>query len=216
MTHLSVTLAGAAHRAAPLLPSKKTLPVATQSFAEQHKQAFAETLSKVRIDPKGAKLAVETTSSQSNVTRQKSATAVMPSATTGPVGFNALVPATTNAATEETADPAVAPTTTATPLSANDAYWAKQPAAVQQLRNIGDSGQRAIMAGQLAAEGYSIDVPVMVWGWDASKTTQLRQGFGYTWVPSAMQAPVSAAPGISGGAIIPYDPAHPPAGSILV
>jgi hypothetical protein len=87
---------------------------------------------------------------------------------------------------------------------------------VQQLRNIGDPGQRAMLAGQLAAEGYSIDVPVMVWGWDASKTTQLRQGFGYTWVPSAMQAPVSAAPGISGGSISPYDPNHPPVGSIQV
>ena len=215
MTHLSVALAGAAHRAAPLLASKKTLPVATQSFAEQHKQAFAETFSKVRIDSKGAKLAAETTSSQTNVTRQNSATAGIPPVT-APIGFNTLIPATANAATDETANPAVAPTSTATLLSANDAYWAKQPAAVQQLRNIGDSGQRAIMAGQLAAEGYSIDVPVMVWGWDASKTTQLRQGFGYTWIPSAMQAPVSAAPGISGGAIIPYDPAHPPAGSIQV
>jgi hypothetical protein len=71
------------------------------------------------------------------------------------------------------------------------------------------------MAGQLAAEGYSIDTPVMVWGWDASKTTQLRQGFGYTWIPSAMQAAVTAAPGISGAGIIPYS-AVPPPGSILV
>jgi hypothetical protein len=56
----------------------------------------------------------------------------------------------------------------------------------------------------------------MVWGWDAGKTTQLRQGFGYTWVPSAMQQPVAAAPGIVGAGITPYDPNHPPPGSISV
>jgi hypothetical protein len=55
-----------------------------------------------------------------------------------------------------------------------------------------------------------------VWGWDPGKTTELRHGFGYTWIPSAMQPQVNAAPGISGGAIVPYDPAHPPVGSILV
>ena len=46
--------------------------------------------------------------------------------------------------------------------SFDDAYWAKQPAAVQQLRNIQDPTQRAATAAQLAGEGYSIDVPIMV------------------------------------------------------
>lgn len=100
--------------------------------------------------------------------------------------------------------------------SADDAYWAAQPAAVQQLQNINDPYQRAMLAGQLAAEGYSIDTPVMVWGWDPSKTTQLRESFGYTWVPSAMQASVTAAPGITGAGITPYDPNNPPPGSISV
>jgi hypothetical protein len=84
------------------------------------------------------------------------------------------------------------------------------------LQNIDDPYQRAMLAGQLAAEGYSIDTPVMVWGWDPGKTTQLRESFGYTWVPSAMQASVTAAPGITGAGITPYDPNNPPPGSISV
>jgi hypothetical protein len=100
--------------------------------------------------------------------------------------------------------------------SVDESYWAAQPAAVQQLQNIDDPYQRAMLAGQLAAEGYSIDTPVMVWGWDPSKTTQLRESFGYTWVPSAMQASVTAAPGITGAGITPYDPNNPPPGSISV
>jgi hypothetical protein len=199
MTHLSVRLAGASHHLAAASPGSRTLSVATQSFADQLSQAFAETLSKLGIDPKSVKLTVEDTSSQTNVTRQNPATANNSSV------INMIAPTT---APEAAAD--------ATPQSANEAYWSKQPSAVQQLRNIDDYAQRSILAGQLAAEGYRIDVPVMVWGWDPSKTTQLRQGFGYTWIPSAMLAQVSAAPGISGAGIIPYDPAHPPVGSIRV
>ena len=216
MTHLSVGLAGTTHHAVTALPSRKTLPVAPQSFAEQKTQAFAETLSRVRAASNSVKRAAVAPSRQTDVARQNSVTDSIPSAA-APIGFNALIPTTTNAAaTEEAVTSAPATSSATVTQSANDAYWAKQPAAVQRLRNIDDSGQRAMLAGQLAAEGYSIDVPVMVWGWDASKTTQLRQGFGYTWVPSAMQSPVTAAPGITGGAIIPYDPAHPPAGSIQV
>ena len=100
--------------------------------------------------------------------------------------------------------------------SADDAYWARQPPAVQQLREITDPDQRAALGAQLAGEGYSIDVPIMVWGWDAGKVTQLRQDFGYTWVPSAQQMPLSAAPGITGPGLTPYDPSRPPAGSIQV
>ena len=112
-------------------------------------------------------------------------------------------------------------TTTATtaaskaPLSATDAYWAKQPAAVQQLRNIQDPTTRAETASELAQEGYSIDVPIMVWGWDPSITTAARQSYGYTWVPSALQQPVAAAPGLSFNGTS-YNPSQPPAGSIMV
>jgi hypothetical protein len=56
----------------------------------------------------------------------------------------------------------------------------------------------------------------MVWGWDAGKVTAARESYGYTWVPSALQQPVAAAPGITGGGITPYDPKNPPSGSIQV
>jgi len=98
----------------------------------------------------------------------------------------------------------------------DDAYWAKQPEAIQQLREIDDRDQRLTLGTQLARQGYNIDVPIMIWGWDAGKVTAMRQANGYTWVPSALQEPVHAAPGLTGPGIIPYDPLHPPAGSILV
>jgi hypothetical protein len=126
---------------------------------------------------------------------------------------------TTPAATSST--PAAAPN--ATQAAADDeeafdnAYWAAQPTAVQALRNIQDPGERATMATQLASEGYSIDVPIMVWGWDPSITTSMRQADGYTWVPSALQGPVEMAPGLgSMGGIPAYNPNNPPVGSIAV
>jgi hypothetical protein len=210
MTHLSVRQAGAAHHIATISAGKKTLSIATQSFANQMSHAFAETLSKVRSDPNSGKQTIADTASQINVARQNSVTAS--AAVKAPVGFNALIPPS-----HTTPPPTPPPTIPITaPHSGDDVYWARQPAAVQELRNIGDYGQRSQMAGQLAAEGYSIDTPVMVWGWDASKTTQLRQGFGYTWVPSAMQAAVTAAPSLSGGSITAYNPLNPPSGSIPV
>src|SRR5512140_3030280 len=68
-----------------------------------------------------------------------------------------------------------------------DAYWAGQPPAVQQLRNIGDFVQRMSMANQLASQGYSIDKSIMVWGYDPMKTMVTRQIYGYSWVPSLNQ-----------------------------
>jgi hypothetical protein len=100
-------------------------------------------------------------------------------------------------------------------LSFDAAYWAKQPPAVQALQNIDDPTQRAMAAAQLAASGYQIDTPIMVWGWDPSKVATLRQDMGYTWVPSAFQSPVAAAPGLSNGSQA-YDPTNRPSGSIAV
>ncbi|MGA2877336.1 MAG: hypothetical protein ABSG13_00125 [Bryobacteraceae bacterium] len=102
------------------------------------------------------------------------------------------------------------------PMSFDQAYWASQPAAVQQLQDIQDPSQRTQVAEQLAQQGYSIDVPIMVWGWDAATTTAARQSMGYTWVPSAQQQPVESAPGVTFAGTTPYDPTHPPAGSITV
>jgi len=121
--------------------------------------------------------------------------------------------------TKSTAGSATASTTT--PADAQEAfdnaYWAQQPAAVQPLRDMQNQEQRTTLATQLASEGYSIDVPIMVWGWDPSLVTSMREADGYTWVPSALQNPIEAAPGFSGyGTVAAYNPNEPPAGSIAV
>ncbi len=102
------------------------------------------------------------------------------------------------------------------PDAADDAYWNAQPAAVQQLREMTSLSQREALAANLEGQGYKIDVPVMVWGWDAAKTTAMREQYGYTWIPAMGQAPVQEAPGANLPGLTPYDPNHPPPGSILV
>jgi len=95
-------------------------------------------------------------------------------------------------------------------------YWASQPPAVQALRTM-DPSERTTMAAQLAGEGYQIDVPIMVWGWDPSITMSMRKAEGYTWVPSALQNPVEDLPGLpSMGGLTAYNSSDPPAGSIAV
>ena len=76
--------------------------------------------------------------------------------------------------------------------------------------------QRQALASSLASQGYKIDVPIMVWGWDAAKVTALRQGYGYTWVPAMGQAPIQVAPGLNEPGLTAYNPNNPPPGSILV
>jgi hypothetical protein len=114
-----------------------------------------------------------------------------------------------------TAGSAGSETSSQAPLSFDQEYWASQPAAVQQLQTIENPTERTDVATQLAQEGYSIDVPIMAWGWDPQLTTQLRQADGYTWVPSAEQSPVEVAPGLTFDGTS-YNPAKPPAGSIAV
>jgi hypothetical protein len=96
-----------------------------------------------------------------------------------------------------------------------DAYWATQPPAVQKLRTISDFGERSAMAGQLADQGYAVDLPIMVWGWDPMKTMLTRKMDGYNWVPSFNQSPVST-PNLALPGQTPYDPDHPPPGAIAV
>ncbi len=100
-------------------------------------------------------------------------------------------------------------------MTPDDAYWAEQPPAVQALRNMPDA-DRSLAAMQLAQQGYSIDVPIMVWGWDPLTTMVERQNYGYTWVPSALQPPVQLPPGLSFPGLPTYDANNPPAGSIKV
>ncbi len=97
----------------------------------------------------------------------------------------------------------------------SDAYWASQPPAVQALRYM-DPDLREAKATELAHQGYTIDVPIMVWNWDPQKTMELRGQYGYTWVPSALQPNITIAPGLTVPGMQSYDPNHPPAGSIAI
>jgi len=100
-------------------------------------------------------------------------------------------------------------------MTPDQAYWAEQPPAVQALQNM-DPADRMAAAQQLAQQGYTIDVPIMAWGWDPLTTMVERQNYGYTWVPSALQSPVPLPPGLSFPGLPNYDPNNPPAGSIKV
>jgi hypothetical protein len=100
-------------------------------------------------------------------------------------------------------------------MTPTEAYWAEQPPAVQALQNM-PPDQRFTAAQNLAAQGYAIDVPIMVWGWDPLATMLTREADGYSWVPSAMQTNVGSAPGIDYASSPDYDPTTAPPGSILV
>lgn len=76
--------------------------------------------------------------------------------------------------------------------------------------------QRGGCAEELAAEGYTIDVPIMVDGGDPLAVMIQRKIEGYTWVPSALMANIPAGPGIEIPNAPLYDPNHPPPGSIIV
>lgn len=136
----------------------------------------------------------------------------------GFVSVPATAPPATAMSTTPT-DPASSTSSNTTPPAATmtevDAYWAAQPPAVQQLRNIPDIAGRSAMAQQLADQGYTIDKAIMVWGWDPMKTMQTRQIYGYTWAPSWNQGNVST-PGITIGDQTAYDPNNAPPGSIAV
>ncbi len=97
----------------------------------------------------------------------------------------------------------------------NKTYWAAQPLPVRQLQNLADD-KRLATATTLAQNGYRIDVMIHIWGWSPFKMMLMRVNYGYTWVPSALQANISIAPGLGAPGATPYDPNNPPAGSIKV
>lgn len=172
-------------------------------FQNQLSSAINATLEQFGVDPSQVNITIgsPTTSSSSSTLTGFAAIA----AAVTPASISAST-TTSNTTPDAQTDPA---------QSFDEAYWAKQPAAVQALQNIDDPMQREMQAANLAAEGYTIDVPIMSWGWDPSKVTELRQSFGYTWVPSAMQAPIEQAPGLTGYGQ-PYNPNNPPSDSIPV
>lgn len=101
------------------------------------------------------------------------------------------------------------------PLEA--AYWASKPPEVAALRELAPgSPAREVEARRLALAGNIIDVPIDVWGWVVFMTMTLREQFGYTWVPSALQPALVNTPGNNLPGQSPYDPANPPEGSIKV
>ena len=106
--------------------------------------------------------------------------------------------------------------TPAKPANVYDAYWATQPPEVQALRHMKTEAERTLKGQELAGQGFAIDVPIMVWQWDPLMTMRARQSAGYTWVPSANGDPIELGPGIDFPGLDPYDPNHPPVGSIPV
>ena len=104
-----------------------------------------------------------------------------------------------------------------TPQSIFDAaYQASLPPQVAALGQIVDFDARSLAASLLAMQGFTIDVPINVWGWDPFLTMTYRTNYGYTWVPSALQPNISIAPGVVQPGTVVYDPNKPPPGSIKV
>jgi len=109
----------------------------------------------------------------------------------------------------------------------DQAYLAAQQPELQALMNMAADSSNAIelrvaRGAALAGKGYTIDAPIMVYGWDAYLAMTERQNMGLTWVPSALQAGLGSPGGIAepGLAAQPgqtaYDPNSPPPGSIKV
>jgi len=189
------------------------------SFEQQLSTALEGYLGKLES---GANVSIQIQSnpSQNPGTRQFTVTVTDPTLMASDTSTPMSIPTipTSNSSVSSTTPP---PTDQGTPIDKSkmtptDAYWAEQPPAVQQLRYCPDD-QRFPMAQELFKQGYSIDMPIMVWGWDPLATMTLRQNEGYTWVPSAFQPNIPIGPGIINVWNLPsYDPNNPPPGSIKV
>ena len=109
----------------------------------------------------------------------------------------------------------------------DQAYLAAQPPEIQALMSMDASSTDAIstrvtQGASLAAKGFLIDVPIMIYAWDAYLCMTERQDLGMTWVPSALMPGLGAPNGYTMPGISPqpgqiaYDPANPPPGAITV
>ena len=103
----------------------------------------------------------------------------------------------------------------------NEAYRLSKPPEIRAVLDMStntaeEQKARAEKARDLAQQGFVVDAHIDAWGMDAYHTMRLRHEYGYTWVPSALQPPVTIAPGLLQPGTVPYDPDHPPAGSIRV
>jgi hypothetical protein len=192
----------------------------TAGFQSALSAALSATLQEFGINPNQVTLSIlpaasaSSTPFSSSPTANASDVATLPDASTASAASTGSDAASAASGVESSA--AAAASSPATDQAYDDAYWAKQPLAVQALRNMSDYNERTQLATQLSAEGYSIDVPIMVWGWDPAKITAAWEGYGYSCVPSVSDAPVQQAPGFKLPGLTAYDPNNPPAGSIAV
>lgn len=91
------------------------------------------------------------------------------------------------------------------------------PPQVKAMMAIPDLKSRMAQAINLANQGFSIDLEIMVYLDDPYLVNQMRAQDGYTWVPSILQPNVEVAPGLPAIAgLKPYDPNNPPPRSIPV
>lgn len=195
-----------------------------ESFAQEFATAFSTALENLGINPSGLQISggASPTPGQFSVTftipGNNSSPITAPNTVTAPVVNSPFAPAAAPPPAQLSSPPPSSTTAKHwySPDAADDAYWNAQPPAVQQIRELTSESQRQALASSLASQGYKIDVPIMVWGWDAAKVTALRQGYGYTWVPAMGQAPIQIAPGLTEPGLTAYNPNNPPPGSILV
>jgi hypothetical protein len=189
----------------------KTISVkSTDSFTQQLISALDSVLGD-SLNSSNLKIDIRSTQSQVSGGRQYIVTVKNADPATTPLSAASATAVSSPASNTARADGITQPYDNPT-----DAYWAMQPPEVQALRDISDDTQRAEAASELAYKGFAIDVPIMVWKWDPLVTMELRKSAGYTWVPSAMQAPVQVAPGLAFPGSPSYDPNNPPPGSIKV
>lgn len=97
-------------------------------------------------------------------------------------------------------------------------YIASKHPDVRALFDLPSGATRDAKAQQLAQAGHILDVAIDVWNWDPVTTMGCRVQLGFSWVPSALQAPLNGAIGtgpVPPGAIKvsvnaadypPYDP----------
>lgn len=97
-----------------------------------------------------------------------------------------------------------------------DIYWNSLDLKARALRSL-EPQARFDLAVELAKQGYRIDRAIML---DQAMLPQdvmaVRLANGFTWVPAANQPNIPTMPGDDMPGQTPYDPAHPPAGSIPV
>ena len=91
----------------------------------------------------------------------------------------------------------------------NRLYFASKPLRLRQPVS-------SDVAMELALKGFIVDLEINVYGWDPYLIMSQRQRFGYTWYPNILQPIPTIAPGVGVPALAPYDPLHPPPGSIKV